>query len=87
MIESHLSFRSDRFRISTIVLLEIANIIAHFRSLVAKVMLTDGQHSQKELCESYVTLVLKSRLIMFSFFDSNLISKSRTRSQSDGKIR
>lgn len=93
MIEGHLSFRPDRFRTSTVVLLEIANIIAYFRPSVAKFMLTDGQHSQGELWKSYVTLVLESedsllfRLIMFSSFGSNLIPKPRTRAQSGGRIR
>ena len=93
VIEGHLSFRPDRFRTSTVVLLEIANIITHFRSSVAKIMLTDVQRSQGGFRESYVTFVLESednllfKLTTFSSFGSNLIPNPRTRSQSGGKMR
>ncbi len=93
VIEGHLSFRPKRFRAAAIVLLEIANVVAHFRSSVGKSMSMDLQHPQRERWESYMTLVRESensllfRSTMFSSFDSNLIPKPYTRSQSCGKIR
>ena len=93
MIEGHLSFRPDRFRTSAIVLLEIANVIAHFGSSGVKSMLINVQHSKRERWESYMKLVLEIgdsllfKLTIFSSFGSNLIPKPRTRSQSGEKIR
>ena len=93
MIEGDLSFRPDRFGTSTIVLLEVANVVAHFRSPVAGLMLKNGHHSCRELWEHYVTLVVEFedsllfRLMMFSSFGSNLIRKPRTKSQKGAEMR